>query len=62
VATAAFFLPCRRFAQKLSNQKSIQINGLHEYFGFVTGALRGCASSGALVDFQCRASRGFSHD
>jgi hypothetical protein len=62
VGPAAFLLPRRRVAEKLSNEKSFRINELREYFGFVTGISRGRALCCALVDFQCRANRACLHD
>jgi hypothetical protein len=62
VGPTALLLPCRRVAEKLSNEKSRQINGLREYFGFMTGISRERALCCALVDFQCRANRACSHD
>jgi hypothetical protein len=62
VDRAAFLLLRRRVAEKLSNEKSIQINGLRQYVGFVTGISRWRALVGAPVDFQCRANRACSHD
>jgi hypothetical protein len=55
-------LPCRRVAEKLSREKSSRINGLREYFGFMTGISRDGALCCALVDFQCRANRASLHD
>jgi hypothetical protein len=62
VCRAAFPLPRRLAAEKLSNEKNSQIKGLREYVGFVTGMSRCRALFRALVDFQYRANRVFSHD
>jgi hypothetical protein len=58
---AAVLLLQRRFAEKLSNEKFIEIKGLREYVDSMTGVSWGKALCAALVDFQCRAGRRFSH-
>jgi hypothetical protein len=49
-------------AEKLSNEKLMQIKGLHDHDAFVTAPMPCFALIGALVDFHSPGNRGPARD